>query len=341
MKPAERQLVLDTLTKDSPPPANLLKLERLGNDAFDFIVALLKDGKLKALQRRNAIRRLALLTRHQCFDRTDELLSISLDEMRSDDRCLRSGATICAVVAAQILTRSPNWISSPRFLPGAEPSLADVVKSAVQEALGLELDPGVEKFARQFLELAVVVGSDDDLLIASMRAKATQSVDPKVTAIASERRVPATAAAVRAAEDKLGRSLDPFLRRVYLEVTSGGFGPGYGALPLSGADSLPSTYESFLIGDQWPADLLPVRNWGDAIWSCVDSAGKIVTHDGAVGPTLTAFDVRTWLRSWVDGVQLWDQMYEDREVEITNPFTRRPVKTKVHHKVKGLPWTPP
>jgi len=340
VKPADRQLVLDTLKRDSPPPDNLRNLERLGDEAFDFIASLLDAGELPAPQRRRALRRMSLLSRQQCHLRKGELLELALARMHDADESVRSAATHLAIVTTQILTKNPQWIRSPRFQPGANPSLADIVKSATRSALGLGLEPQVEKLAHQFLKCDEIDASNDDALIEAMGLKLAEKLEIGIGMMFPERRPRATSAILRAAEEKLGRELDPFLRRAYLEVADGGFGPGYGALPLIGDVSLFSIYESFRDG-AWPADLLPVFSWGDAIWSCVDSAGRIVTHDDVDGPTLTAFDVRTWLRMWIDGIDLWTEIYDDVEAEITNPFTRQPIATKARGKVKGRPWTPP
>jgi hypothetical protein len=79
--------------------------------------------------------------------------------------------------------------------------------------------------------------------------------------------------------------------------------------------------------------------WGDAIWSCVDGdspEGTIVTHDDASGPTRTAFKIRSWLQSWVAGVDMWREIYEDHEATIINPFTKKPIVTKVRGRAKGV-----
>jgi hypothetical protein len=82
---------------------------------------------------------------------------------------------------------------------------------------------------------------------------------------------------------------------------------------------------------------LPVWDWGGAVWSCVDPEGRIITHDDVGGRTLTCFKTRTWLRAWVDDVDLWKEIYEDRDSTIVNPFTRQPVATKVRGTAKGWP----
>jgi hypothetical protein len=97
------------------------------------------------------------------------------------------------------------------------------------------------------------------------------------------------------AEADLGLRLNPFLRRVYAEVSDGGIGPGYGLLPLSGERTLVSVHADFR-SHGWPEKLLPAWDWGDAIWSCVDGGdpeGHIVTHDDAGASTLTNFTTRS------------------------------------------------
>jgi hypothetical protein len=167
---------------------------------------------------------------------------------------------------------------------------------------------------------------NDDGLIGLLRARVGENLRPSVSL-----------AALKQAEERLGMSLDPFLGRVYLEVSDGGFGPGYGARPLVGVESVVSTYADFRAGG-WPAQLLPVWDWGDAIWSCIDPHGHVVTKDD-VGPP--DFTTRTWLRAWLDGVNLWEEIYEDKDASILNPFTRKPIVTKVRGAARGRPWPLP
>lgn len=167
----------------------------------------------------------------------------------------------------------------------------------------------------------------EDALIESMRRKAAEG----------ERRAPASLAALHDTERALGFPIDPFLGRTYVEVSDGGTGPGHGALSLIGAECLSSTYAAFRSGG-WPPGLLPVWDWGDAVWSCVDASGCVVTMDDTGLATLTDFSSRTWLRAWVDGVDLWAQLFDDKDATIVNPFTRKPVVTKVRGTAKGRPW---
>lgn len=150
---------------------------------------------------------------------------------------------------------------------------------------------------------------------------------------------PATADALAAAEGALGFALPPTLRRVYAEVSSAGAGPG-SALPLAGGSaSLVGTYALFREG-RWPDRLLPVWDWGDAIWSCVDARDRAVTSEAST-LTLTDFTVATWLEAWLDGVDLWSELFADREATILDPFTRTPVVTRVRGVALGRPWPPP
>ena len=84
-------------------------------------------------------------------------------------------------------------------------------------------------------------------------------------------------------EKRLGFTLPSILRNIYLEVGNGGFGPGYGLLPLNNkssgkqfAESVISLYTDYLTGDpenpewKWPKGMLPLCDWGDNIHSCVD-----------------------------------------------------------------------
>jgi hypothetical protein len=186
----------------------------------------------------------------------------------------------------------------------------------------------------------------DEQLIARIRARAT---DPATRADTRRRSStslppPATLELVEATEAALGFPLPAFLRRLYLEIANGGFGPGYGMLALAvpgpdpqGEDSLPATYQAFHF-DAWPERLLPLWDWGDAAWSCVDcgsAEGVIVTHDDVVGPTETSFTLRTWLGAWSESVDLWCEIYEDSDAIITNPFTKKPVRTKVRGVARG------
>jgi len=179
----------------------------------------------------------------------------------------------------------------------------------------------------------------DDALVAALKERAASGPPANRKGLQAYLR-PASSETIATAEEDLGFPLEPFLRRVYAEVVGGGIGPGYGLLPLSGQESLPVVYREFR-AHGWPEKLLPAWDWGCAIWSCVDcgdSCGSIVTHHGGTARTLTRFTTRSWLRSWMDGVDLLKELFEENERTIINPFTRKPQVIKVQGNAKGRPW---
>ena len=129
---------------------------------------------------------------------------------------------------------------------------------------------------------------------------------------------PADPAALELAEKELGFSLPAVLRRAYLEVADGGFGPGGGLL---GVAEVASAYARMRRGDElprgraWPERLVPLVA-ADPGYDCVDAAspaGRIVAWDpdglgefsgekawnrsfGDVAPSVEA-----WLEVWVGG----------------------------------------
>jgi hypothetical protein len=152
----------------------------------------------------------------------------------------------------------------------------------------------------------------------------------------------ATAALLRASEKTLGFALPVLLQKVYTEVGNGGFGPGGGLLGLEGgyADSDGRTLlERFqwLRSEGWKEGLLPLFDWGDGAWSCVDafkSDGTIVTVDES-GYTETRFDLVSWFSGWIEGVDLHSEIFETEDAVIINPFTRKPMVVKRRVKAKG------
>jgi hypothetical protein len=137
---------------------------------------------------------------------------------------------------------------------------------------------------------------------------------------------PASPAAVQEAEGLLGHRLPWLLRRLYLEVGNGGFGPGYGILGVRGGhpetpgDDYHHTavdlYRQARSGSltKWrsmPAALLPVCYWGCGIYSLIDCADPQATmwawdpnpapHDDigkALFPQSMTFG--EWLVRWID-----------------------------------------
>lgn len=92
---------------------------------------------------------------------------------------------------------------------------------------------------------------------------------------------PVATKALQVAERAIGFELPKLLRRIYLEVGNGGFGPVYGIIGTKGGAkldgrTLETCYQDMLKLQEensvwrWPKRLLPVANYGCGMWSCVD-----------------------------------------------------------------------
>lgn len=136
------------------------------------------------------------------------------------------------------------------------------------------------------------------------------------------------------AETQLGFALPSLLRRIYLEVGNGGFGPGYGLLPLNeippnavhGMESLVAEYQGMKAFSQkdideyfveeeekpalWPERVLILCDWGCNIYSCLDCFSSDLpifrmdsNENFLVEWAIEAFSLQQWLETWVDGIQ--------------------------------------
>lgn len=158
---------------------------------------------------------------------------------------------------------------------------------------------------------------------------------------------PLDLALLERAEILLGRRLPQLLRETYLTVGNGGFGPGYGLLPLIDSqfehvEPVVELYAALSTPSEddpvaWPADLVPFCEWGCAIRTCVDCAnGHVVTFDPnpredgesmSVALAETHASLAEWFSDWLDGVKLWDLMYEadtTRSYQMVNFKTMEP-----------------
>ncbi|NYH53999.1 hypothetical protein HNR06_003588 [Nocardiopsis arvandica] len=130
---------------------------------------------------------------------------------------------------------------------------------------------------------------------------------------------PASEDAVRECEELLGRPMPPLLRRCYLELGDGGFGPGYGLLPLRKQENGASVIGALEQQAELPGELqsmaeplLSLCDWGCGIESLVD-CGDPSGGMWAIDPnTMTEDDPGTmllpqeltfteWMRRWTDG----------------------------------------
>jgi hypothetical protein len=166
----------------------------------------------------------------------------------------------------------------------------------------------------------------------------------------------ASEAEIAAAEADLTFHLPPLLRRVY-EVANGSIGPGNGLFPIGeGEDTLVTVYRAQVDAtytpkpgepgfDQfpWPERLLPICDWGCAIWSCLDcrsADGPIVTASNGEPFANTGHTLRSWLEAWLAGAELFGEMFEPGPTRTgINPFTKQPIVIKGTGKPKGARWS--
>jgi hypothetical protein len=152
----------------------------------------------------------------------------------------------------------------------------------------------------------------------ALHAKAEQIGASMSTPVPTSLPLPADAAEIARAEASIGFALPPFMRRVYLEIADGGFGPGGGLLGLDAAVAAHArmrTGDELPRGRSWPDALLPVVE-RDPGFYCVDTTaepGRVVDWDpeeleefsgeqafassfSEVAPSFEA-----WLGAWVGG----------------------------------------
>jgi hypothetical protein len=126
-----------------------------------------------------------------------------------------------------------------------------------------------------------------------------------------------------ALESLLRHPLPRLFRRLYAKIGDGGFGPGYGLLPLA---SVEHEYLRFRrIYSWWPGALIPVLEWGCGIFSCIDLASpttpvlrydpdmeedetRRVLGSSYIAPHLLpeAASFHNWLEAWLCGRPLFE-----------------------------------
>lgn len=120
----------------------------------------------------------------------------------------------------------------------------------------------------------------------------------------------ASPSAVAEIEAIVGTALPQLLRRLYLEIGNGGFGPGYGVLGLAGGhtDDLGRTLTDICKSRKFPDGLLPLCHWGCAIYSLVDPrSGEVWGFDPNPVDTPSGalfrqpMTLAQWMARWVDG----------------------------------------
>ncbi|MER7176464.1 SMI1/KNR4 family protein [Streptomyces mesophilus] len=141
----------------------------------------------------------------------------------------------------------------------------------------------------------------DDELVALVRAQAVARSLPG----------PAAPEDVEAVERAVGFTMPPLLRRLYVEVADGGFGPdGWQAVSLtdndeyfSDAEDLVTLYQEWHDGSDGERRLVPLVDRGCAIWNLVDFGspdGAVWEHDPNRGcPAHAAFARGQSLAEWI------------------------------------------
>ncbi len=142
--------------------------------------------------------------------------------------------------------------------------------------------------------------------------------------------------AVLRAEAQFGFALPALLKRCYLEIANGGFGPALGLTGIvnghqSSWGDLVATYRMLerdykSEGLRWNPELLPFCEYGCAISWCVscDSSEQICTLDqGEVWPQ--SYGLGEFFEMWLKGIDIYgcDPAIETVESTWINPFKRR------------------
>ncbi|WP_435974790.1 SMI1/KNR4 family protein [Streptomyces sp. Qhu_M48] len=154
---------------------------------------------------------------------------------------------------------------------------------------------------------------------------------------ATSRTLPPAAGAERIAEaeEVLGFALPPLLASLYREVANGGYGPDYHLLPLIGPGRTAlSEYRSERSASTegetpyWPAGVLPILDWGCAMYAAVDCLSETatvllfepnaMTDDGAAAWFVDAGSLAEWLETWLAGTG-WYHEDADGHEDVAEP----------------------
>lgn len=164
-------------------------------------------------------------------------------------------------------------------------------------------------------------------------------------------RTVASPSQIAACEKVLALPLPLPYARMLCEVANGGFGPWIYGIPPNGyadRDAKANIVKCYLQERSWPLEhrlprgLLPIRNWGCYQFSYLDllSGGAIVTSEDHPGDgprrfVRTADDLTSWLAQWLDGADLYADMYRvlGYQDEL-HPITKKPHRYPVR-ELKG------
>ncbi len=142
--------------------------------------------------------------------------------------------------------------------------------------------------------------------------------------------------AVDEAETQIGVRIPVLLKRCYMEICNGGFGPGLGVIGVAGGYESPfgdliRTYRQMNdtqidLGGSWEPTMLPFCYWGGTILSCVNCGQRLqisTFEDGRIW--LQNYTLNDFFEMWINGTDILANDPNTRivEMDITNPFTGR------------------
>lgn len=132
---------------------------------------------------------------------------------------------------------------------------------------------------------------------------------------------PASLEHVREGEDRLGFPLPTLLKRMYLEIGNGGFGPGYGLYGVAGGNTsdlandqtIPDLYLEWEEWDEpapigWPKRWVPISDWGCCIESVIDCStpeGRMVFVLDGIDRKDEGITFAQWMEDWAAGIDLF------------------------------------
>ncbi len=144
---------------------------------------------------------------------------------------------------------------------------------------------------------------------------------------------PLSKAEEQAALDSLGFAPPSLLRSLYRDLGNGGFGPGYGLMGLAGGatDDMGQTADAAYLsltksgcfpgGHVWPNALLPIADFGCAIYACIDCQSEDfpvvfwepnLFSDGDDPRTALFASGRgfsDWIGAWAQGQDIWAEVF--------------------------------
>ena len=166
-----------------------------------------------------------------------------------------------------------------------------------------------------------------------MDSQLINQIKDKIFATGAELVPPASEDAICLTETELGFRMPDLLRNCLMNVANGGFGPGYGFVGVANGyesdfGSLFKTYKQIrgdqeLVGCQWPSQLLPFCEWGNAIFSCVDCSSLEIWTFRDFELKRMNYSFSEFIERWLSGEtsQLVESGGRRRSVTIRNPFT--------------------